>query len=287
MPKKPRLAGITAGVRRQRIFEGRARDDITTKTAAILATGRSSKFENEADCRHGLRQALVLAGHRWPIADLEAASIVGAALDRIGAVRPPWSVGQPEATIGRENCQNCRLPISDEDMAAGRRFCSDWCAASAKTHRQEWFALTEERARHAANFVAATAIAPLRQCTVCPKSFRSMNPEQTTCSKKCGAAWRIKAQLDRTCARASCGKAFHADHAYRRFCSPDCARLGLAEEQPMKICADPDCLKEFRPKHPKGTYCSKRCSSRSASRAKRERIRAAKRAAGRGDTTFL
>lgn len=133
------------------------RETMTAAVVRILAQGEPTKFAFEGACRHGLRSQLCLEGTAWAAADKFAAAIVGEALRRIGAVRPPWADGQPDAATfhGTERfyCKNCGRPIPNDRGSYGSgmpvRFCSDLCdrhfqrarsglAASACPPRNWW-----------------------------------------------------------------------------------------------------------------------------------------------------
>ncbi|MDB5541230.1 MAG: Bacteriophage Lambda NinG protein [Devosia sp.] len=267
---KPRLAGPRPE-RRQRIFEGPARDAVIDKAASILRRGVTSKFEFEAECRHGIRCGLIGHGHGWQAADAEAASLVAAALNSIGAVRPPWAVGQPEATIPRENCQRCGKAIDDEDLTAGRRYCSEACAQAAKAFREEHFLHIQELQRHAAWFISATAAAPEKLCAVCNEPFRALRDSQTTCSRKCGSAWRIDPARQKHC--AVCQRPFRDKQSGReqRFCSPECGLKGMRAELPQRQCALDECGMQFAPNSVLQKYCCEAHRDRANAREARAR----------------
>lgn len=115
-----------------------ARQARVRQIADVLKTYTASPFQYEAACRHGLRAQLCLNGWDWHEADREAHQLVQAALDMIGARRPSWWLGQPDAVREgvraheRTSCARCgkRLP---EDA---RFWCSDVCRDAGKTDRR-------------------------------------------------------------------------------------------------------------------------------------------------------
>lgn len=271
--------------RRPRIFEGPAREAAISRTAAVLDRATASKFEFEALCRHALRRKLVLAGYRWEPADLEAASIVSAALDQIGAVRPTWWQGQREATIPRDGCARCGGPLDDDDQIRRRRFCSEECATAAKTYNEGLYSyVMEDTARAAweianpgrraelaaAQYRRAVDAAPERACAVCRKPFRSIDPDQNTCSPKCGSSCRINPAHDKTC--PACGNAFHSSQHDQRACSPACGRELLRRSLPPRPCEE--CATVFQPGRPEARYCSEAHRDRASARRRRAALRA-------------
>jgi predicted nucleic acid-binding Zn ribbon protein len=133
-----------------------ARQARVRQIANILRQYDQSPFQYEAACRHGLRAQLCLHGWDFHEADAEAHKLVQAALDLIGARRPPWWEGQPDATREgvraheRTWCARCgkRLP---EDA---RHWCSDVCREAAKTDRRHADMLERKAAAERAGALA-------------------------------------------------------------------------------------------------------------------------------------
>lgn len=147
---------LAKGSKRPTIVPEKERRDLIADTAEILASAELSKFEHEASCRHGIRTTLTLQGNGWQLSNEEAAAIVTAALDRIGAVRPQFLEGQPEYTLSPgHQCQRCGAPLGDE--AGHRRYCSPECYESARRYRNEFWQRTEDIARAAAAYATAKA----------------------------------------------------------------------------------------------------------------------------------
>lgn len=105
------------------------RAHIINVVAAILVTGRPTRFAFEATCRHVIRSRLCLCGWRWIDADEMAAGIVKEGLRQICARRPTWQQGQPEwaqdgfAPILRTRCVRCHTPLPEGHT----KYCSDVC----------------------------------------------------------------------------------------------------------------------------------------------------------------
>ena len=122
--RRPRASAREAqpqASRRKR--RARATPRLVESCAAILGRWRSSAFEFEASCRHGLRSGFCLAGESWARADVMAAEIVRESLHRIGARRPTWEEGQPEYTqqaLRRSNGFSASIAASAfQTIAAG------------------------------------------------------------------------------------------------------------------------------------------------------------------------
>lgn len=254
---------LSKGRKRSTIVPEKERRDLIADTAEILASAELSKFEHEASCRHGIRTTLTLQGNGWQMSDEEAASIVTAALDRIGAVRPQFLEGQPEYTLSPgHQCQRCGAPLSDE--AGHRRYCSPECYESARRYRNDFWQRTEDIARAAAAYATAKANAVVRQCTVCGSPFRATTESTHTCSRDCAARSR-RTVPERPCAH--CGEPFrpHSLTKAGRFCSPEChaASRRTRSEQCCAECGEP-----FLPSKAGMKFCSNDCAH--AARAKVE-----------------
>jgi endogenous inhibitor of DNA gyrase (YacG/DUF329 family) len=162
----------------------------------ILSKGRRSKFEYEADCRHGIRSELCLAGSRWPLADWIAEKTVQAALHRIGAQRPTWQQAQNSHTQDRDwlnpptTCQRCGKPIDQLNTIRTRKYCSkqcvqaDWAAKYRAIHPEEHAAAVRVSA------LAKKMAMPLKPCAGCGQPFHptpatKQKPESVFCSIRC------------------------------------------------------------------------------------------------------
>lgn len=101
--------------------------------AKILMCGEPTPFAFEADCRHALRFAFVIAGQPWQRADALAEEIVSTALATIGAERPKWREGQPEFADRGDGCPRCGKPLPDE--RPNRTYCSRRCKELERQRR--------------------------------------------------------------------------------------------------------------------------------------------------------
>lgn len=287
---KPRLAGPPRRrVHPNHIVAGPARTALIERAAGLLQQGRNSKFEFEAACRHGIRAALVLSGHSWNASDTDAAGIVTAALDRIGAVRPTWEMGQPDYVIPRENCAWCGGEVDPEQLARGDRYCDTSCAKSAYVNRSYEGLARDDELRRRAYYMLARADVPRRDCRHCGKNFQPQEPETVFCSRTCAvhhrtelvpkqecqgcgvvfqppqrgyrfcsvacAAATRRVLDDRTC--EFCGTSFHPRDRSQRYCGHVCATAHHQSRLADRLCAV--CGTSFHPKHTTALYCSEAC----------------------------
>jgi hypothetical protein len=245
--------------RHRRIFEGPEFEAIVSRTAGALAGARWSKFQYEAACRHGLRQGLVLAGHRWGQADLEAARIVAAALSTIGARRPSWEQGQREYAIGPDRCANCGGPMDAAGLISGKRFCSPECARARYAQFDRIAILENGLAEQTARYFFKRELNPDRPCERCRRVFRPAVDGARYCSALCARLARGDLVPDRQCDH--CGKTYHppTKKAASRYCSAECKH---AAERKILPRACSVCGKEFTPKRDAQTACSRDCSRR-------------------------
>jgi hypothetical protein len=235
-----------------RIIEGAKREIAIERTASILATYNLSPFQYEAASRTGIRVELVLDGFGWESSDAEAASIVSAALDRIGARRPTWAQGQREYTVPAEFCSWCHSPL-DEELLNDKRhvgYCTEICARAALRWRE-----TEGDRRNAAAVRAAyDVIARLRHeprtCLRCGRRFLPVKDGQEHCSIDCARGTRD----DRIC--EACGKRFHPRREDQRYCSTACGHAHL-KAAPDATCWQ--CGKRFKERHG-ARFCSTPCA---------------------------
>lgn len=183
-----RLAGAAARQKRSvhRLNQAR-RNHLIDRTAKILRTGEASKFEFEASCRHGLRSSLCLQGWTWADADLIAAEIVAAALNRIGAERPTWKEGQPEWTqdgvlrVERENCIRCRGPLPEGHY----KYCSSMCGSADRSDIARRTDADAENAKIRAYRATWSTKQSDQACEACGDMFRPKSPGARFCSIRC------------------------------------------------------------------------------------------------------
>lgn len=240
-----------------RIFKGKQREHAIEQAQVLLSRWQSSYFQYEGATRAGIRSGLCLAGYGWAKADQEAASLVEAALHRMGARRPTWEEGQRGYVEPRENCINCGGLIPEELLLGGRapRFCSTPCARTALSHSEIKVRSSMDRVYREAIVAITKTRLPARPCAHCGRGFKSTMARQIYCSQTCaGAAGRTVPE--RACAH--CGKVFRPHHNTQEhnpgiFCSKACTD---AHRRPM-TCAC--CGTEFMG-HANNRYCSETCS---------------------------
>lgn len=253
------------------------RKQIGAKVFALVEDWRSSPFEHEGACRHGLRRALCLAGHSWRVSDHEAQTIVDTAIQRLGFERPSFEEGQPDWSGGTDYCSWCHGPMELEGMSRKQRFCSAECASMAVTHRNRASAAYEGVVLRSAYRLIAKAKAPPKDCMYCGGSFQSDREEAMFCSNKCGSRWSKGDLLLKDIVCEGCGKTTKPSNRGAKFCSLTCRSVTLwtrERERLSVVTRECQCCRiDFTPGAEKSIYCSPRCASTMASRAYLERNR--------------
>ena len=264
---KPELRPVynPAKAKKARLLKDATRKrELISATAEQLRDWRSTPFEFEASCRHGLRQSFCESGNAWQSSDDAAAEIVQEALLSNGAKRPTWEEGQWEYTVSPDYCACCHGPLDEEAIAKRHRFCSTECAQISYERRAYAEVRTHAEVAKAAYVMLRTDAAPETECEHCHRPFKRMNIGTAKkygrgkfCSKECAdAAKRVYAETQ--C--QSCGKSFRPNNASQRFCSKPCAAMGNVKA-PNRECEE--CGKAFhsyRISDPtKDRFCSKEC----------------------------
>lgn len=240
-----------------RILKGQKREHVVSRIFDILKGWQSSPFQNEGAARAGLRSALCLEGHRWAIADNEAASIVAEGLRLMGAEYPSWQEGQPGYATPAEDCQWCGREIDlEERTETGRwRFCSEVCARSALRYREFEDGWWNDNAGWAAYRVLMRERNPPRPCKQCGKAFHPLrqNDERNVyCSSRCQAE-AMRVLPTRSCKH--CGEEFRPRVSDALFCSKTCYDAFLSARTHTCICTF--CGDEFQATVSTAQFCSK------------------------------
>lgn len=253
----------------RKLIKGERRDVIIRRAMDILRDWNSSIFEREASCRHGLRQGFVLAGHRWILAEMEAEAIVNTALDRLGAKRPTWEMGQPEYVENDGACINCgrELDLGKEGLVH-QFFCDEVCREAKRQKREStyryWTTATVKHAR----YVALKATYPPQTCESCAKEYQPTKPDQRWCSNECFQSAREDRLPERNCQH--CGRLFHPTTRSKAgiYCSPVCSSAGrtVVALKDCEVCGTP--FKHYRQTQ---RCCSIECSRIEARAAMTER----------------
>jgi hypothetical protein len=155
--------------------------------AGIMRVIEPTAFAAEGPCRAGIRSRLCEDGWSWPEADGEAALLVEAALQAVGARRPDWRRGQPECCQDgytpreRERCARCAKPLSESRW----RYCSDVCKRAAKVDRNSKRSREDLRIAEIAAELAWQSRQPPRSCPVCKRDFAPKRRRQTFCTRAC------------------------------------------------------------------------------------------------------
>lgn len=245
----------------QPILSGKQRDRIVSHIMDTLDDWRLSPFEYEADCRHVLRVALCLEGHRWPVADAEALAIVRDGLARNGASKPKWDEGQRDRTVSEDYCRYCFNPLSPIKLETGSRFCGLACATARFDKPNRW---RDAGAKLAYQEIRKTQTTP-RQCEQCGNTYQVHSESLPTrfCSRICGnASRRTREQIP--C--EYCATLFLPPSKNSKCCSLACSAAVRKTVSFVKSCAFCEC--SFVAKSPIAEVCGIRCYNRMTTRKK-------------------
>jgi hypothetical protein len=239
---------------------------------SILAKGEPTKFAFEGACRHGLRSRLCLEGQPWATADKFAGEVVSEALRRLGAERPMWIEGQPEAAqvVGerRFTCayQPCGRPIPEyrghHIGGQGVKFCSDECAHAAHDYRNRLTVENANSALAAAWRAARSGESELtKTCVGCGETFavkKWRDVHRQYCTHACFTRHKMK-WAPRPC--AACGKTFKPLKRDSKYCSNACKGIGKVKPKGERQCKG--CGTGFTPRFPGSPmkFCSRKCSA--------------------------
>ena len=248
------------------------REPIIKAIARILDAGEPTKFAFEASCRHGLRSRLCLEGMAWAPADKFAGEVIKEALHRIGAARPSWLEGQPDAAhVEGERRWTCAWPPCSRPIPADRgehvggqgvKYCSDECSNLARDRRNQ-FTLQNATAAQAAAWQATRASVRelTKVCIGCGETFSAPLKWRQThrqyCSAECCQKHKLK-WAPRPC--AVCGKSFKPTKRGNKYCSNKCKGDGSVRPGGERICKRCGTVFTVRwPCSPK-QFCSRKCS---------------------------
>lgn len=212
----------------RKALEGARRDHIIARVTEILRDWTVSRFEHEAACRHGIRQALCLDAFGWQVSDDEAASIVAECLRNLRATRPTWEQGQRDYTEPRENCARCRAPLDQEQIAHSDRYCSSHCAAGAREDGILVHGEVSAKAYYSAARIVRRAKKPVLTCQTCGNHFQQRGENNSTTAKYCSMICFHRRAVAVLAIRACevCGTHFEAKHPRAAYCSGSCKVFG-------------------------------------------------------------
>ena len=252
----------------KRIFSGTKLDSVVKQTADAMRDWRLSPWEREAGTYQGIRTGLVAAGHRFPLAELEAGDIVRRAFNELGrgvSRRPSFIEGQRQYSEPREHCLWCRTPLDDEDLLRGARFCSDVCRNRAAIAAEELARWGSDQERVAAFYIARKAAVPKRACDHCGSEFQPASLSTRFCSPVCARHGREGAVIhaERPCEQ--CGTVFKPVSAHVRFCSTKCANQARRQPPPPPRTCD-HCGESFTVAKASSAkrFCSRSCSGKAS-----------------------
>jgi hypothetical protein len=249
------------------------REPIVRRVAAILDTGKPTRFRHEAACRAGLRAARCLAGDRWRDADQFALLVVALALHRLGISRPTWAQAHDNdldgrsTTMQRRRCACCGGELDDDDR---RMWCSQECGRVMRNReRYRTLSIDTRAARQAVLAASAAGVSTERECDHCGVNFRisERNPLQRYCSRSCAlAALQVRAKQ---AACAHCGDAFAVTYRGKKFCSLECRDAAKRPAPRVGTCAR--CGEEFLFRNAREIANGRRfCSTTCRDEARRE-----------------
>lgn len=254
-PSLPHTASskpINAGLKREAIIE---------RTMDVLRQWKSSRFQNEAMVRHGLRVAFIFQGYRWSLSDAEAQSLTAEALRRLGYERPTWLDGQREHALPAENCRRCGAPVPAELLRDRRvNFCSDVCAKVNGTERMMERKRRDDEVYEAARDVIERSRHKARACKTCGTMFR---PRHLTghmtgeyCSPNCKQIGS-RTLLEKNCLH--CGTGFRGTYQSQMYCSRACYNAAGSRVLHDKICEA--CGTRFQATRKHARFCSDACQT--------------------------
>ena len=240
-----------------KVFEKKERQQVVTSVLDHLRDWRSTPFENEGPLRHGVRAAICLQGHSWPVADAEAAGMIHAAFMKMGVRRPTWDQGQREYIIAVETCSGCGSGLDEAQIDRRHRFCSVMCAKSASQHRDWETTKHESTIGQAAYRMILRSNNPERACEHCGLSFHpTKTGDERYCSVPC--ADRAKVKVEQKCARQGCKKLFRPSNGNMHYCSARCRTMAGTHVKRISVTCE-QCKTPFIASRADARFCGARC----------------------------
>lgn len=235
------------GPRREKpIFSVGKRKHLLGKLMDEMRDWRSSPFELEGTLIHAIRSELCLRGHSWPLSSETSEGLVRQALRLLGAKRPSWDEGQPEATSSPDRCIWCAGPIEavqGTGQLSNIRFCSVVCARSAFESKDFSRRAEQDKAYSIAARIIRQSRTKTRLCKECGAPFQPLNDKskQECCSQACAAKRRSRRKPPHSvipggavvCC-AFCGNDFIARARNAVHCSNACRLAGKRESKGVK-----------------------------------------------------
>lgn len=250
-----------AGRARRQIFAGKERESVVQKVMDLLRDWRLSPFENEAATHYGIRSGLCIAGNGWNASEAEASSLLAEAFRLLGHQRPDHNEAHWSYTVGPDYCSQCVGPMSEEDIAKGRRYCSADCAKKAllcRTHEDAWY---RDNTAWAAYRMVLKDRGEKRTCMQCGDPFGVVRENAATkfCSEACAGAYRRINLPPRPCRNPACGKPFvpPSSNPDAMFCCREC-RIE-SDSLAQFDCRCIVCNKLFPSHKPGSQFCGQPC----------------------------
>ncbi len=178
--------------RYEKLVGDKQRGNLVEFIARYLQQWQSSPWQFEAPARKILRDYFIKQGHAWALSDLEADTIVQAALKKNGhAVRPSWDEGQAEITRIAGLCLQCGGDIKSRNgVPASAFFCEPLpprvsCEARYNLYREDAFRAWMTKEGQVVGREAFRDRLGERSCDGCQKLFRPNFRGQRFCTKLC------------------------------------------------------------------------------------------------------
>lgn len=253
-PKKEKVGPILKKARR---------DHVVSSIMDVMRDWRSSPFEKEGPCRHGLRIGFCLQGHSWRRSDFEAAEIVAEAIRLLGYERPTWDEGQVEHVSSSQNCAICWSVMPG--ATRGQRYCCTACANVALRSKGRKQKNYQGQALKSAYRLISKERTPKRACEFCGTLFHPARTVNRFCSQSCVTKSQLGDRLldDKAC--ECCKRTFKPDKRNSKYCSRTCAGIMQKRNDRERLASTvlqcPHCGEDFTPTASYQVYCSNQCAS--------------------------
>ncbi|MDX3975797.1 hypothetical protein [Shinella sp.] len=245
------------------ILKKARRDHVVSRIMDMMRDWRSSPFEKEGACRHGLRIGFCLQGHSWRKSDFEAAEIVAEAIRILGLERPTWDEGQVEHVSSSQNCAICWSEMPG--ATRGQRYCSTACATVALRSKGRKQKNYQGSALKSAWRLISKERTPKRACEFCGTMFHPARTVNRFCSFSCVTKHQLGDRLLADIVCECCARRFKPDSRRSKYCSQTCAGIMRLRKERERLASTvlqcPHCGDDFTPTADRQIYCTPACSS--------------------------